>query len=200
MAELASDFPAATEDAWRALVAKTLGDAPFESLQKTTVEGLPIAPLYPSAAAAAFPTRPFDAERAWDLRTLTAHPDPARANAELLADLEGGAASAVVKIDPTGQAGVTVGSADGLARVLQGVILELAPVALDAGFLGPKAADWLGTVAKASPGAKLNFHLGSAPGGYELIVAGHTLDGRLGTVRTHLPVAPAAQDAPASPK
>jgi methylmalonyl-CoA mutase len=189
MAELASDFPAATEDAWRALVAKTLGDAPFESLQKTTVEGLPIAPLYPSAAAAAFPTRPFDAERAWDLRTLTAHPDPARANAELLADLEGGAASAVVRIDPTGRTGVAVGSADGLARVLQGVILELAPVALDAGFLGPKAADWLGTVAKASPGAKLNFHLdplgafaeaGASPGPVEAhLISAATVAARL---------------------
>lgn len=157
---LAKDFPPATEDAWRALVTKTLGEAPFSSLEKTTAEGLPIAPLYPAAETpAAFPTRPVDAQRAWDVRTLTAHPDVRRANAEILADLQGGAASAVVRIDPTGQAGVAVGSADGLGRVLEGVILELAPVALDAGFLGPKAADWLGAVAKASPGAKLNFHL-----------------------------------------
>ncbi|MCR5879320.1 methylmalonyl-CoA mutase family protein [Phenylobacterium sp. J367] len=153
-------FPPASEDAWRVLVAKTLGEAPFESLQKTTVEGLPIQPLYPAAdAPAAFPPRPFDETRAWDVRTLTAQPDAARANAEILADLEGGAASTVVKIDPTGEAGVAVGSAEGLARVLQGVIVELAPVALDAGFLGPKAADWLGAVAKASPGAKLNLHM-----------------------------------------
>ncbi|WP_374468906.1 methylmalonyl-CoA mutase family protein [Phenylobacterium sp.] len=153
-------FPPATEDAWRALVAKTLGEAPFSSLEKTTAEGLPIAPLYPQAEAPArFPTRPVSAERAWDLRALTTHPEPGRANAEILADLEGGAASALVRIDPTGQAGVAVGSADGLARVLGGVILELAPVALDAGYLGPKAADWLGSVAKASPGAKLRFHM-----------------------------------------
>lgn len=157
---LAQDFPPATEDAWRALVTKTLGETPFSSLEKATAEGLPIAPLYPAAEApAAFPIRPVDAERAWDLRALTAHPDAGRANAEILADLQGGAASAVVRIDPTGKSGVSVGSADGLARVLQGVVLELAPVALDAGFLGPKAADWLGSVAKASPGAKLNFHL-----------------------------------------
>jgi methylmalonyl-CoA mutase len=153
-------FPPASEDAWRALVAKTLGDKPFETLEKTTAEALPVAPLYPSAEApAAFPRRPFDAERPWDLRTLTAHPDAGRANAEILADLEGGAASAVVKLDPSGVAGVAAGSADGLGRVLDGVILELAPVALDAGFLGPKAADWLGAVAKASPGAKLRFHM-----------------------------------------
>lgn len=186
---LASDFPPATEDAWRALVAKTLGETPFESLRKATAEGLAIEPLYPSVAAPALPTRPFHEDRAWDLRALTAHPDAARANAEILADLEGGAASAVVRIDPTGQAGVAVGSADGLARVLQGVILELAPVALDAGFLGPKAADWLGTVAKASPGAKLNFHLdplsafaeaGASPGPVEAhLISAATVAARL---------------------
>ncbi|MFN3584302.1 methylmalonyl-CoA mutase family protein [Phenylobacterium sp.] len=153
-------FTPAGEDAWRALVAKTLGDKPFESLQKATAEGLPIQPLYAQAERpAAFPPRPFDAGRPWDIRTLTAHPDPARANAEALADLEGGAASVVVKIDPTGEAGVAVGSADGLGRVLKDVILELAPVGLDAGFLGPKAADWLHALAKSSPGAKLNFNL-----------------------------------------
>ena len=37
--------------------------------------------------------------------------------------------------------------------------MELAPVALDAGFLGVRVADWLGAVAKASPGAKLRFHM-----------------------------------------
>jgi methylmalonyl-CoA mutase len=153
-------FTPAGEDAWRVLVAKTLGDKPFESLLKATTEGLPIQPLYAQAERpAAFPPRPFDAERPWDIRTLTAHPDPARANAEALADLEGGAASVLVKIDPAGQAGVAVGSADGLGRVLKDVILELAPVGLDAGFLGPKAADWLHALAKSSPGAKLNFNL-----------------------------------------
>jgi methylmalonyl-CoA mutase len=54
---------------------------------------------------------------------------------------------------------VAIGSADTLANMLDGVVLELAPIALDAGFLGPKAADWLGAAAKASPNALLNFHL-----------------------------------------
>ena len=36
----------------------------------------------------------------------------------------------------------------------------------------------------------LRFHLGDAPGGYQVIVAGHTPDGRIGSVRTFLPVAP----------
>ena len=144
-------FPPAGEDAWRALVAKTLGDKPFESLNKATVEGLPIAPLYAAAERpAAFPPRPFDAERPWDLRTRSAHPDPARVNAELLADLEGGAASVIVAGHAT---------ADALAVALQGVVVEFAPVGLDAGFAGPKAADALHAVAKSSPQALLNFNL-----------------------------------------
>lgn len=157
---LSASFPPATADAWRSLVEKTLKGEPLESLNKATLEGLPIAPLYGEAPApAAFAPRPYDAERPWDLRVATAHPDPARANAELLADLEGGAASGVVRIDPTGRSGVAVGSAEGLARALDGVVLELAPIGLDAGFLGPKAADWLGAAAKGSPSARLNFHL-----------------------------------------
>ena len=52
-----------------------------------------------------------------------------------------------------------MGSADALAQALDGVILEFAAVALDASFLGPQAADWLGVVAKASPSARLRFHL-----------------------------------------
>jgi methylmalonyl-CoA mutase len=151
LAVLDPGFPPAGEDAWRALVAKTLGDKPFESLARATVEGLPIAPLYaPSGQPAAFLPRPFDAERAWDVRTLSAHPDPARANAELLADLEGGAASVTVQGHAT---------PDALARALNDVIVELAPVGLDAGFAGPKAADALSAVAKASPGARLNLNL-----------------------------------------
>ena len=144
-------FPPAGEDAWRALVAKTLGDKPFESLMKATAEGLSVAPLYAaSEAPAKFPPRPFSADRAWDLRTLSAHPDPARANAELLADLEGGAASVIVAGHATPET---------LSRALKNVIVELAPVGLDAGFAGPQAADALHAVAKASPGAKLNFNL-----------------------------------------
>ncbi|WP_374576081.1 methylmalonyl-CoA mutase family protein [Phenylobacterium sp.] len=159
---LAAAFPAASAADWRALVAKTLGDKPFESLVGATVDGVPVEPLYAAAADASPPAvapRPFDADRPWDVRVAVAHPDPARANTELLRDLEGGAASAILRIDPTAQDGVAVGSADQLARALEGVLLELAPVALDAGFLGPKAADWLGTVAKASPTARLLFHL-----------------------------------------
>lgn len=154
----AVEFPPASAEDWRALVLKTLGDKPPESLTTTTADGLTIAPLYGAEPGAPVPTRPFDPDRPWDLRGATRHPDPARAQADILADLEGGAASVLISLDPTGAAGVAVGSAEDLATVLDGVILELAPVALDAGFLGVAAADWLGSLAKASPGALLQFH------------------------------------------
>ncbi len=159
---LADDFAPATRADWLKLVDKTIGGAPLETLVRRTDDGLPIQPLY-AAEDSAEPARPAlaprEGERAWDARALIAHPDPARANAEALEDLEGGAASVVVRIDPTGRAGVAVGSADGLARVLDGVVLELASVALDAGFLGAKAVDWLAAAAKSSPNARLEFHL-----------------------------------------
>jgi methylmalonyl-CoA mutase len=190
--KLVGDFPPATEADWRGLVAKTLGETPFDSLEKATVEGLPIAPLYAPAPAPAIAPRAFDADRPWDLRTLTRHPDVVRANSEILRDLEGGAASAVVRIDPTGRTGVAIGSAGGLAQALGGVILELAPVALDAGYLGPKAADWLGVVAKASPNALLRFNLdplsafaesGAAPGPIEAhLISAATVGARLAEV------------------
>lgn len=190
--KLVGDFAPATEADWRALVAKTLGEAPFDSLEKVTVEGLPIAPLYAPAATPAIAPRALDPDRPWDLRTLARHPDVARANSDILRDLEGGAASTIVRIDPTGKSGVAIGSAGGLAQALSGVILELAPVALDAGFLGPQAADWLGVVAKASPNALLRFNLdplsafaeaGASPGPIEAhLISAATVGVRLAGV------------------
>jgi methylmalonyl-CoA mutase len=95
----------------------------------------------------------------------------------------------VVRLDPSGENGVAVGSADGLARLLAGVVPEFATVGLDAGFLGPKAADWLGGFAKASPGAKLALNLdplsafaetGASPGPIEShLISGATVAVRL---------------------
>lgn len=192
--DLAHSFPPATAADWRALVEKTLKGEPLESLSRATVEGLAIAPLYgpEEGAPAIFAPRPHDAERPWEVRVPIAHPDPLRANGDLLADLEGGAASAVVRIDPTGATGVAVGAAEGLGRVLEGVVLEFAPVALDAGFLGPKAADWLAAAAKGSPTALISFHLdplsafaeaGTSPGPVEAhIVSAATVASRLADI------------------
>ena len=163
---LADDFPA-QDDAtvrarWTALVDKTLKGQSFdEALTVKTPDGLTIQPLYTAAdgVAVARDLRPRDADRPWDLRMRAAHPDPVRANSDILVDLENGAASVLLAIDPAGVNGVAIGSADHMAQALDKVLIDLAPVALDAGYLGPKAADWLGALAKAAPNAPMAFHM-----------------------------------------
>ena len=189
---LADDFaPPARED-WLRVVEKTLKGESFEdALVKRTADGLNIQPLYTAenAPGVVRDLSPRDADRPWDLRMRVAHPDPRQAAVEGLKDLEGGAASLLLAIDPTGKAGVAIGSADDLAKALDGVMLDLAAVALDAGYLGPRAADWLGTLAKSAPNAPLSFHMdplttfavtGASPGPIEShIISAATVAARL---------------------
>ncbi|NEE05230.1 methylmalonyl-CoA mutase, partial [Streptomyces sp. SID7499] len=63
----------------------------------------------------------------WDVRQRHTLTDPARLNEAVLGDLENGVTSLWLTVG--GPAGVPV---DGLARALEGVYLDLAPVALDA--------------------------------------------------------------------
>lgn len=189
---LADDFETPAREAWLKLVEKTLKGETFEdALVRKTPDGLAIQPLYTAddAAEVTRDLRARDADRPWDLRMRVAHPDPKQAGAEGLKDLESGAASLLIAIDPAGKDGVAVGSAEDLAKVLDGVLLDLAPVALDAGFLGPKAADWLASLAKAAPNAPLAFHMdpltafaetGASPGPIEShIVSAATVAARL---------------------
>ncbi len=182
---LAAGFAAPDREAWLALVVKTLKGAPVASLTRETLEGLPILPLY-EAAETAFPAR---AAPGWDARTEIAHGDAATANAAALGDLAEGARSLLLRIDPAGERGVAIGAAEGLARALDGVLLDVAPVALDAGFLGPAAADWLGALARHAPAAPLAFHLdplsalaeaGASPGPIEAhLISAATVAARL---------------------
>jgi methylmalonyl-CoA mutase len=188
---LSADFVPPSREAWLALVDKTLKGGDLGRLTSKTRDGIAIAPLYGQGDAEPAQVRaePRDPARPWDLRAICAHPDPARANADALADLENGAASVLLKIDPGGAHGIAVASQDDLAIALQGVLLELAPVALDAGFLGPEAADWLGALAKNAPAAPFAFHLdplsafaeaGHSPGPIEShVIAAATVATRL---------------------
>jgi methylmalonyl-CoA mutase len=148
-------FPIPSPADWRVLAQKALKDRPLESLVHLDADGLAIRPLY-AAATGGQPVsapRPSDAEgRAWDVRTLVEGDDPAAVNAAVLADLEGGAASVLVR-------GAVLADSEPLARALDGVALELAPVGLDAGLDGPDAANALAVAAKGSPRARLMFHM-----------------------------------------
>lgn len=140
---------------WRTLAEKALKDRPLESLVHLDADGLAVRPLYAGATGVepVFAPRASDADgRAWDLRALVEADDPAAANAALLAELEGGAASVVIR-------GSMLADSEPLARTLEGVALELAAVGLDAGLAGPDAANALAVAAKGSPRARLMFHM-----------------------------------------
>jgi methylmalonyl-CoA mutase len=163
MIQTSQDAPSPDHEAWVRLVEKTLEGRPLESLTYDSRDGLPTQALYtaadPQPDAVRFGLVRSQGPGRWDVRTVIAHPDPATANAQALQDLENGANSLLMRLDPTGEDGVAVGSAKDLARLVAGVELELAPVALDAGFLGPTAARWLHAAARSAPRAKLQLHL-----------------------------------------
>ena len=162
-APLVDGFPAPTRDDWLALVDKTLKGVPFDKrLVAKTADGIALGPL-DTASEAPAPAPPLwpprDPLRPWEVRTVVAHPDLARANAQALEDLQNGAASVLLRLDAAGADGVGVGNADGLKRVLEGVLTDLAPVALEAGWLGPQGARWLSEAAGRGPSAPLAFHM-----------------------------------------
>ena len=181
---LAADFPSPSHDAWVALVEKTLKGGSPESLTFRSYDGLTTEALYTASTqqpdAVRFALSRSQGEGRWDIRTVLDTPDPTAANEHALQDLENGANSLLLRVDPTGEAGVAIASAEDMARVLGGVEMELAPVALDAGVLGVQAAQWLHAAAKSAPRAKLALHLdplgafartGASPGPVEAHVA-----------------------------
>lgn len=157
----------ADESDWRALVEKGLKGASWDKLTAKTSDGVPIQPLYrepdihtaldvsgmPGAA-------PFIRGRAgWLVRQSYTHPDPEQTNREILADLAGGVGGIELVIDPDGKNGVAVRDARDLDIALADVILEAAPVSLDAGVSGLWAAELLVDKLKgvAAPGTAFNL-------------------------------------------
>ena len=147
---LAGAFAAPTREQWRVLVAEVLakkGPAPDDveaALSTTTPEGIKVAPLYTVDDAPAIPGLPGFApfvrgRRAdgsgWDVRARQANPSPQAAHAEVLEDLEHGVTSLWLVL---GEGGTPI---DGLGTVLEEVLLDLAPVVLDAGASYAQAAD-----------------------------------------------------------
>ncbi|MEQ8509158.1 MAG: methylmalonyl-CoA mutase family protein [Rhodospirillaceae bacterium] len=134
---LAAEFPAADPDTWMALVEKSLGGRPYDKLTTKSYDGLDIKPLYTAAASSAAPRLKHSisdlTQTGWDIRCLSAHPDPVEANRQILSDLQKGATSITLKLDPTGRSGTIVKSRADLELLLEGVFLDLARVVLDPG-------------------------------------------------------------------
>ncbi|MFD8634073.1 methylmalonyl-CoA mutase family protein [Streptomyces sp. NPDC059533] len=158
---LAAEFPDATHEQWQRLVEGVLrksgkeasGEAAEEALSTKLEDGLTTRPLYtarPDAPDSSGPSEPSgfpgfapfvrggraegNAAAGWDVRQRHLGTDPVRVNEAALADLENGVTSLWLTV---GEGGVPV---DGLARALDGVYLDLAPICLDAGAEYAQAA------------------------------------------------------------
>ncbi|MFI0408657.1 methylmalonyl-CoA mutase family protein [Actinomadura sp. 3N508] len=177
--ELAAAFSPVDRDRWREMVKGVLRrsgaaaeDIPLDAIEdlltRESYDGVPIAALYtrddappgrPGLAPYVREVRP-DGEgiAGWDVRQLHAHPDPAVTREAILADLENGATSIWLRL---GDAGPPVGA---LAETLRGVMLDLAPVALEAGTQTAQAADaFLSLVAERGNAADASGTLGADP-------------------------------------
>ncbi|PRX92166.1 methylmalonyl-CoA mutase family protein [Allonocardiopsis opalescens] len=159
---LAEGFPPATRERWRALAAAALrrsgtqvpdepSSAVEELLTHRTRDGIALRPLYTAGDVSAGPGpgvpglapylrggRPEGAAaQGWEVRQLHDHAETGAARAAVLADLENGATALWLRVGPAHGAF----GADRLGDALDGVLLDLAPVHLDAGHRFAEAAD-----------------------------------------------------------
>ncbi|PZT73501.1 MULTISPECIES: methylmalonyl-CoA mutase family protein [unclassified Streptomyces] len=179
---LAAGFPDPAHEQWQSLVEGVLrksgkdvsGPAAEEALSTTVEDGLITRPLYTSrddAPDAGLPgfapfTRGGTPEgctaTGWGVRQRHACTDPVRLNEAVLTDLENGVTSLWLAVGGAG--GVPV---SGLERALDGVLLDLAPVVLDAGAeLDAAAAELLRLhTLRGTPAGQVRGSLGADPFG-----------------------------------
>jgi methylmalonyl-CoA mutase len=123
---LASEFPPATREQWLKLVDGVLKGAPFDKkLVGKTYDGLRIEPLYERRADAHVLTGRAPGTP-WQIMARVDQPDAKEANTQALEDLENGA-NGLVLVCPgsIGSQGFGIDiSADGIARILDGIYLD----------------------------------------------------------------------------
>lgn len=120
----------------------------WEKLTRTTLDGIAVPPLATPETVRdiADPGQPGVApftrgsgvsrpEAGWDVRAHLADPDAAQSAADAITDLENGVTSLWLTL---GRGGIAVGD---IARVLEKVFVDLAPVVLDAPFDAVEAAE-----------------------------------------------------------
>ncbi|HTU30842.1 MAG TPA: methylmalonyl-CoA mutase family protein [Solirubrobacteraceae bacterium] len=139
---LAAGFPKTDRAAWEALVRAKDSD-PARALTTELEDGIEVQWLYapddelapdPGGLTGADPfVRGERLGTPWAIRQQNATSDRRRANRELLEDLEGGATEVLLVTASDGASGIPASDGDQLEEVLDGVHLDLAPVALAAG-------------------------------------------------------------------
>jgi methylmalonyl-CoA mutase len=152
MEPLAAEFPAASPAQWEALVRAKEKD-PARPLTTALEDGIEVSWLYsledelapdPGGLTGEDPfVRGLRLGTPWAIRQQNANPDRGQANREILEDLEGGATELLLVTASGTTPGIPVADADELEQVLDGVYLDLAPVALAAGAGVTQAASLL---------------------------------------------------------
>ncbi|MHB2209612.1 methylmalonyl-CoA mutase family protein [Methylobacterium sp. CM6257] len=138
---LADLFEPADRARWLGLVEGVLKGADFEKrLVSRTADGLRIEPLYGPAEPTVQPVRE---PGPWRIAQRVDLPDLATVNAQVLTDLEGGADALVLAFAGAPGArgyGLTASTVEALDAALNGVMLPIIAVRLDAGGRGLEAA------------------------------------------------------------
>jgi methylmalonyl-CoA mutase len=152
MEPLAAEFAPADRGAWETLVRGKEAD-PERPLTTALENGIEVKWLYAADDELApdpgglTGEDPFVRGRRlgtpWAIRQQNATPDRRRANRELLEDLEGGATELLLVTACASASGIPVADADELDEVLDGVHLDLAPIALAGGPGAAQAASAL---------------------------------------------------------
>ncbi|MBL4870409.1 MAG: hypothetical protein JKX72_05595 [Robiginitomaculum sp.] len=117
---------------WREMVEGALKGKIFnDTLVKTSEDGIALGPLFTNAkntSAIQKPILPHLANRDWHITTQIDHPSIDHSNKDMLADLEGGASSISLNIDPNGECGIAVRNITDLQRLFSGVYTNLVPL------------------------------------------------------------------------
>ena len=138
--KFSDDFPRSDHQTWLELVQQTLSKSALKKLKSTTYDGLEVQPLYSMQNSQGIgegltprkAKKPIHiANLAWDIECISTHPDAYKANQEILEDLEKGATSIGIKIDPAGENGTRIQTVLELKTLLSGVFLNLAPIRLN---------------------------------------------------------------------
>jgi methylmalonyl-CoA mutase len=156
---LAAEFPAVDAARWEAVVRAKERD-PDRPLATALEEGIEVNWLYtprdalapdPGGAAGAEPfVRGWRVGSPWAIRQQNATTQRRQANLEILEELEGGATELLLVTAAPDRGGIPVSTVDELQEVLDGVYLDLAPVALDAGTQAAETAALLTEVWRRS--------------------------------------------------
>ena len=159
----------ADEADWRALVEQGLKGAQWARLVSHTADSIPIQPLYRepdfhtatdvSGMPGAAPFVRGARAGGWLMRQAYEHPDPARTNDEILADLKGGAGAVELVIDPSGVRGVAIRDRRDFDVALSEVLIDIAPISIDAGAHAGEYARLLAEVLKGAGGRGAAFNI-----------------------------------------